>query len=178
MWRSSSPSNRCSSSRRRRCRATAASIFRRKAPTRSASIAYIAGVPISAVVPALASFSSSEAGSKRAVSCTSAPFAKAPSIVRLYGLGTTILRDSPDWSELRGHFDEYPAVRQIILAEITRVQTSCGFGVPLMDYKGQREAMPRWAATLSDTKLVEYWEKKNVRSIDGLPAALARRTRR
>src|SRR5437762_4589915 len=105
-------------------------------------------------------------------------FAKAPSIVRLYGIGTTILRDSPDWSELRGHFDEYPAVRQIILAEITRVQTSCGFGVPLMDYKGQREAMPRWAETLSDTKLVEYWEKKNVRSIDGLPAALARRTRR
>ena len=48
----------------------------------------------------------------------------------------------------------------------------------MMDYKGQREAMPRWAATLSDTKLVEYWEKKNVRSIDGLPAALARRTRR
>ena len=94
-----------------------------------------------------------------------------PQILRLYGKGTVIRPEDTHWSELRAHFaDMLSGVRQLFLLEVTRVQTSCGFGVPLMNLQGQRELLPQWAQKRGDDALKTYQLEKNSRSIDGLPA--------
>ncbi|HYW07383.1 MAG TPA: pyridoxamine 5'-phosphate oxidase family protein [Longimicrobium sp.] len=100
-------------------------------------------------------------------------FTGAPRILRLYGTGEVVLPDSPQWAELIGHFPSYPGIRQVVTAEISRVQTSCGFAVPLMEYSQQRDTLPRWAEAKGED-LPRYRQEKNATSIDGLPAPLAR----
>ena len=53
---------------------------------------------------------------------------------------------------------------------VTRVSTSCGFGVPLYDFRGPRETLDRWAAGKGSEQLAAYRAAKNQFSIDGLPA--------
>jgi hypothetical protein len=96
-----------------------------------------------------------------------------PNIVRLYGRGRTILPGSTEWDEMSVRFDLYTGTRQIITAEITRVQTSCGFGVPLMEYAGERDQLIRWAETKGEDALETYRAQKNWCSIDSLPTPLA-----
>ena len=47
------------------------------------------------------------------------------------------------------------------------VQTSCGFGVPLMDFKNERTALNDWSNKLGASEIETYQKKKNVRSLDG-----------
>jgi len=100
-------------------------------------------------------------------------FSGAPTILRLYGRGHTILPGTDEWEGLAPLFPSYCGARQIISAEIDRVQTSCGYAVPLMEYVGQRDTLIRWAEAKGDQGLIEYRREKNVESIDGLPAPLA-----
>ncbi|MEA5594672.1 pyridoxamine 5'-phosphate oxidase family protein [Rivularia sp. UHCC 0363] len=53
-------------------------------------------------------------------------FEEPPCILRLYGSGNTILPGNPDWESLCSEFPQIPGTRQIIVADIDRVQTSCG----------------------------------------------------
>jgi hypothetical protein len=55
----------------------------------------------------------------------SCPFQEPPSILRLYGKGKTILPNSPEWDSLYSLFSPLPGTRQIIVADIERVQTGC-----------------------------------------------------
>jgi hypothetical protein len=59
--------------------------------------------------------------------------------------------------------------RAIILLDISRITDSCGFGVPLYQYQGERDQMILWAQRKSDDALRAYQQEKNARSIDGLP---------
>jgi hypothetical protein len=102
-------------------------------------------------------------------------FEGKPRILRIYGKGTTVLPDSPLWDELSHHFPSYPGLRQIILADITRIQTSCGFAVPIMQYVSDRDLLSDWAKCKGADKLVEYRQQKNIKSLDGLPTPLASR---
>jgi hypothetical protein len=102
-------------------------------------------------------------------------FSGPPNILRLYGQGYTVLPGSDEWTQLAPLFPHYHGARQIIVADIERVQTSCGFAVPQMDYVGQRDTLLRWADARDDQGLEEYRCEKNVRSIDGLPTPLAER---
>ena len=45
---------------------------------------------------------------------------------------------------------------------------SCGFGVPLYEYKGERGELEAWSERKGTAGLREYREKKNATSIDGL----------
>ncbi|MEA5582546.1 pyridoxamine 5'-phosphate oxidase family protein [Nodularia harveyana UHCC-0300] len=99
-------------------------------------------------------------------------FQEPPSILRLYGQGYTVLPSSPDWNDLYSLFPEIPGTRQIIVADIERVQTSCGFGVPLYEYQGQRETLVNWAKKKGEQGIVEYQQQKNIISIDGLSTPL------
>jgi len=101
-------------------------------------------------------------------------FAGPPRILRLYGEGRVILPSSPEWDALASHFPSYVGMRQIIVADITRVQTSCGFGVPLMDYVAQRDTAIRWAEAKGEDGIAAYQREKNVVSMDGLPTPLGR----
>ena len=100
-------------------------------------------------------------------------FSGPPRILRLYGRGTVVLPGGSGWSDLAALFPSYPGTRQIVTAEIHRVQTSCGFGVPVMEMIEGRDTLIRWAAAKGD-ELPAYREAKNATSIDGLPTALRR----
>lgn len=102
-------------------------------------------------------------------------FAGPPRILRLFGRGDVCLPGSATWDELSPLFDEYPGARQIIVVDVTRVQTSCGYGVPLYDFVGQRDTMIRWANAKGVDGLETYRAEKNTRSIDGLPTPLGQR---
>jgi hypothetical protein len=98
-------------------------------------------------------------------------FEGKPTIVRLYGRGRAVPIESSRGAELRPHFPALPGARQIVVADLTRVQTSCGFGVPLMQFADERDALVRWAEARGDEGLMAYREQKNRRSIDGMPTA-------
>ena len=99
-------------------------------------------------------------------------FEGAPKILRLFGRGRAILPASPEWAELSSHFPEYINVRQIILADISMVQTSCGYAVPLMDFVAERDTLQRWAEAKGADGLVTYQQEMNCASLDGLPTPL------
>jgi hypothetical protein len=66
-------------------------------------------------------------------------FDSSPKILRLYGKGSVVLPGTKEWEEYARHFIISASTRQIIVAEIDMVQTSCGYGVPLYEYAGERE---------------------------------------
>jgi hypothetical protein len=96
-------------------------------------------------------------------------FKGAPLILRLYGKARVVHFNDPDWAGLYARFNPLPGARQIFDLAIDRVQTSCGMGVPLYDYKAERGQLEAWAEKKGDAGLREYWALKNQNSIDGLP---------
>src|SRR5947209_19691089 len=100
-------------------------------------------------------------------------FRGTPQILRLYGKGETVLPGAERWEELVAQFQSYPGIRQIILASIHMVHTSCGYGVPLMELQQDRETLTRWATSKGEEGLVDYRGANNSKSLDGLPTPLA-----
>lgn len=99
-------------------------------------------------------------------------FAGASKIVRLHGNATVLEPSHPEfarWFELFGR-DSTLGVRALLLVELTRISDSCGFGVPLYRYEGQREQLPAWVERKGATALDAYVRKNNLVSIDGLEA--------
>lgn len=101
-------------------------------------------------------------------------FDAVPNILRLYGKGHTVLPSDKEWEKLSSNFTIYSSTRQIIVAEIMKVQTSCGFGVPRYEYLGERPQHFAWAETKGRSGLDEYMKEKNLYSMDGLPTPLLR----
>ena len=95
-----------------------------------------------------------------------------PNILRLYGVGRTVLPHDAEWGELSALFALPLATRQIIVADIHKVQTSCGFSVPLYEYTGERDHADKWAEKKGVEGLEAYRQEKNRISLDGLPTAL------
>ncbi|HXC53374.1 MAG TPA: pyridoxamine 5'-phosphate oxidase family protein [Candidatus Limnocylindrales bacterium] len=95
-------------------------------------------------------------------------------ILRLYGRGRTVLPDDHAYGLLRPHFGDIVGERQIIVLDVERVQTSCGYAVPRMDNPRQRDTLVRWAEKKGDEGLKNYRAEKNALSIDGLPAPIGR----
>lgn len=90
-------------------------------------------------------------------------------ILRLYGRGRAVLPQEEDWAELAGHFTLLPGTRQIFDIAVDSVQTSCGWGVPMMQLDRHRETLVKYHAQADP----EAWVTKvasRTRSIDGLPA--------
>jgi hypothetical protein len=96
-------------------------------------------------------------------------FEGPPRILRLFGTGRVVLPADAEWDALAARFPEYPGVRQVVVADVHRVQTSCGFGVPRMEPLTQRDQLLRWAEAKGDA-LPAYRRENNARSIDGLAA--------
>lgn len=97
-----------------------------------------------------------------------------PNILRLFGNGRAVLPGDGEWSGLAAQVEVGVNARQFIVVDVTRVQTSCGFGVPLFDHTGERPQMAAWAAHKGSDGLAEYQQEHNRTSIDGLPTHLAR----
>lgn len=106
-------------------------------------------------------------------------FEGPPRILRLHGRGEVVMPDDPRFAELLVSFDfDGPATpearRSIVVVDVTRIADSCGYGVPLMSYEGEREHTDLWAQKRlrvgGPEALTDYQRKKNSSSLDGLPA--------
>lgn len=91
-------------------------------------------------------------------------------IVRFHGTGQAILLDDPQFDLLRPSFPEMAGVRSIIKIVVNRIADSCGYGVPLYEYKGQRKTYPKHAANKGPEGILTYQAERNQHSLDGLPA--------
>lgn len=100
-------------------------------------------------------------------------FKGRPNIVRFGGRGEVVWPDDARFADLAASFPETPAVRSIIRIDVDRVSDSCGYGVPLMEFKGDRRALDGWAKDKTPDDLVAYHALKNAVSIDGLPGVPA-----
>lgn len=102
-------------------------------------------------------------------------FDEPPSILRLYGRGTSLPRNTSEYTALLASAFENQeplGARQIVRIDIDLVQTSCGYGVPLFDYVGERTTLRRWAEQKGEVGLEEYRRQKNTSSLDGLSTGL------
>ncbi|KAF2667492.1 hypothetical protein BT63DRAFT_441127 [Microthyrium microscopicum] len=142
----------------------------------------------------------------------------SPRILRLFCKGAVHEAGTPEFNNLLHHFDQPPSlanpsptnnkeeqedwqasaihktVRSIISLHVFKVQTSCGYGVPVLrtsipseraesltkasedDVWCDRETLPRWAKNKEACGEVDaYWVKNNVRSLDGMPGLKAAR---
>jgi hypothetical protein len=99
-------------------------------------------------------------------------FERKPLILRLYGTATEIQPGQPEWDELIGLFPPMPGARQIFDLSVELVQTSCGYGVPFMEYTEDRPLMAQWANKKGPDGIEAYHREKNQTSIDGFPTGL------
>ncbi|WP_055589404.1 pyridoxamine 5'-phosphate oxidase family protein [Peterkaempfera griseoplana] len=100
-------------------------------------------------------------------------FEGPPDVVRVHGTGEPVFRDDPRWAELIGHFpavSEQPGARAIVLVRALRVSDSCGYSVPFMEYRGERDLLVQYFGRRDEQFHTDYVERKNGVSIDGLPA--------
>lgn len=89
-------------------------------------------------------------------------------IVRLHGRGTVFERGEPEFAELSQLFPPRDYSRAVVRIDVERVGTSCGYAVPLLDYRSDRDVLDRyWAKPDKDS--VAYRREKNRASLDGLP---------
>ena len=95
-----------------------------------------------------------------------------PNILRLYGKGYSVLPTDKEWAELSALFEIQISTRQIIVAEIFKIQNSCGYSVPLYGYSGERDHAQKWAGKKGVAGIEEYKKENNRVSMDGLPTSL------
>ena len=86
-------------------------------------------------------------------------FEGPPRIVRLHGRG-----------EVERRHDPGEGTRAVVRVRVERISDSCGYGVPLMAYAGERPQRELWLERKGRDGVVDYVREKNAVSIDGLPA--------
>ena len=96
-------------------------------------------------------------------------FQGRPRILRLQGRARVVEPGDDDWDRLLAFFPPYASSRSIIVLNVERIADSCGYGVPLYEYAGERSQLVAWADRKGPTGIADYKAKKNSRSIDGLP---------
>ncbi|MBS7792343.1 pyridoxamine 5'-phosphate oxidase family protein [Roseococcus sp. SDR] len=102
-------------------------------------------------------------------------FEGPPQILRLWGRGQTLWRDTPEHAALLPRFGEaaaHPGIRAIIRIAVEAAKTSCGYAVPMMRLEKPRNGLTRWAAKQGEAALAEYRRENNAMSLDGLPTGL------
>ena len=97
-------------------------------------------------------------------------FDSKPLILRLYGQGEVVAIGDPDFDRLAAQFPVNAGARAVIKVNVERVSTACGFAVPLMDFRENRNTVDKWAESKGPDGLDEYRKLKNCKSIDGIPA--------
>lgn len=99
-------------------------------------------------------------------------FDTRPLILRVYGQAQVVHRGEAGWDALDALFPSDPGARQIFDVTVTLVQTSCGYAVPFMDFRAERDTLMTWAETKGEAGIPAYWQEKNRRIIDGFPTGI------
>ena len=93
----------------------------------------------------------------------------AAKILRLYGEGEVINFNHPEFNDLMKLFPAHDRARNIICVRVTRIQDSCGWGVPFYEFKSERDQLKRYYADKSAGDIEAKYYVSNAASIDGLP---------
>ncbi len=96
-------------------------------------------------------------------------FEGPPRIVRLYGRGRAVLPGEAEWDGLVQRFSSHPGRRSVVVIDLDRVADSCGYAVPFLDFRSERDVLDRSHETKGEEALVDYRAERNAASIDGLP---------
>jgi hypothetical protein len=97
-------------------------------------------------------------------------FEGPPRIVRIHGRAEAFEPGDEGYPALRERFGPpRPNERAILHVEATRIATSCGYGVPLYEYAGERTQLDDWADRKGPEGIKDYVAKNNATSLDGLP---------
>lgn len=91
-------------------------------------------------------------------------------ILRLYGRGEAVPFDDARFAGLLEHFPAFEKARAIVTIDVTRIQDSCGWGVPFYEFREERDQLKRFADNpkMSPDAWAEKYYDKNGQSIDGL----------
>jgi predicted pyridoxine 5'-phosphate oxidase superfamily flavin-nucleotide-binding protein len=82
-----------------------------------------------------------------------------PRVVRLHGRG-----------EVLPTADAGTGVRAVVRVHVERISDSCGYGVPTLQYVGERPQRDAWLERKGPDGVRAYVAERNAVSIDGLPA--------
>ncbi|WP_148574579.1 pyridoxamine 5'-phosphate oxidase family protein [Nocardioides caldifontis] len=97
-------------------------------------------------------------------------FSRSPNVVRLHGRGRVVTIYDEEYAAWAPRFPDNPAARAVIVVDVTRVSSSCGYSLPLLEPVGERDILTPNMERRGPDGVVEYRRKKNRTSIDGLPA--------
>ena len=92
-----------------------------------------------------------------------------PKIFRFYGKGTPVEPHDDGFEELLAKFPPMPAARNFIRIEVERIIDSCGYGVPLYEFRQHRDSLPNYFEKQSAEDIQKYRKTRNSKSLDGLP---------
>lgn len=99
-------------------------------------------------------------------------FAARPVILRAYGTARATHRGEAGWDGLASLFPPDPGARQVFDVAVDLVQTSCGFAVPFMEVRAERDTLRDWAERKGERGMPAYWAEKNRESLDGFPTGM------
>jgi hypothetical protein len=95
-------------------------------------------------------------------------FEGRPLILRFFGRGRVIEPGDPEWDGLIARFPEYPGARSVVVVALERIADSCGFVVPLYEYRGERSRLIDYARNKGPEGMERYKAQRNRASIDGI----------
>ena len=97
-------------------------------------------------------------------------FEGPPKIYRFHGNGEILLPGDSGFDDLSASFDRATlGTRAIVIVHVERISDSCGFGVPLYTYQGDRPTFPNYIKKQGVESIRELLHAENESSIDGLP---------
>ena len=99
-------------------------------------------------------------------------FEGLPDILRVYGSAETVHPRDSQWDKCTQQLPPELGVRQYFRVTIDMVQTSCGYAVPFMDYKEDRQVLTQWTEKRGVQGVEDYWKERNQLSIDGKPTGI------
>src|SRR3954452_13263723 len=93
-------------------------------------------------------------------------FDRTPNVVRLHGRGRVVGLYDEEYAGWAGRFPDNPAARAVIVVDVSRVSSSCGYALPLLAPVAQRDLLTPNMERRGAEGIVEYRRAKNRVSID------------
>lgn len=94
-------------------------------------------------------------------------FEGKPLILRLYGNAKAYHPRDQEYQDYISMFPKDAGSRQIMIMNVNLVQTSCGYAIPLMEFKEDRDILTSWSEKQGEERIKDYWKEKNAVSLDG-----------
>ncbi|PCJ94369.1 MAG: pyridoxamine 5'-phosphate oxidase [Hyphomicrobiales bacterium] len=92
-----------------------------------------------------------------------------PMILRVYGRAVVLHPRDTGWNDALKEFPQIAGSRQVFELSIDLVQTSCGTGVPVMQFqagRAEKELVPFYEE-MGEQGVNDYWGRKNMLTVDG-----------